>query len=595
MTITGDMDYVRMGGTHLMSIDQWGDIRWKTMRDAFGGSPNLVHAAADAPDITRVTDMSGMFRGASSVGDLSGWDVSNVTDMSGMFASVRSFGGDISGWGVSSVTDMSGMFVRSSFNGDISGWGVSNVRDMSGMFEGSASFNQDISEWGVSSVTNMNRMFYDSTTFNQDISEWDVSNVPYTNGMFGFTSSFNQPIGSWNVSGVTDISAMFLGAASFNQDISGWDVSSVTNMAGTFAHTGSFNQPLNGWDVSSVTNMGEIFKQARAFNQSLNSWDVSRVTDMSKMFERTASFNGDITEWDVSSVTNMDSMFEGAASFNRDISSWNISSVTTMRDMFRDTGAFNQSIGSWDISGKSAHHILIGASSFQQNLGNWYIQLDDLTVTDSDPVVGHLVTPIGWTTVGYFFLPEPEGWSTGKYSVVHPADGQFFVDPGTRYLLPDGTPLVLAEDYVLRVGIALMLNSTHDLTPGTTYNVTIQVDCRCLTVGEHIKQVPVFYDGLMPNRQPVALAGTGLTAVSGQQVILNGSSSHDPDGDHLVYMWNQTGGPSVALHGADSPYSIFTAPDVQYLNTLTFSLVVHGGELYSREYITIVLIEPAKP
>ena len=40
-------------------------------------------------------------------GDLSKWDVSRATDMSGMFDGATSFNGDISKWDVSSVTDMS--------------------------------------------------------------------------------------------------------------------------------------------------------------------------------------------------------------------------------------------------------------------------------------------------------------------------------------------------------------------------------------------------------------------------------------------------------------------------------------------------------
>ena len=43
----------------------------------------MVYRATDVPDLSGVTDMSGMFFDADSFnGDISEWDVSGVTDMS---------------------------------------------------------------------------------------------------------------------------------------------------------------------------------------------------------------------------------------------------------------------------------------------------------------------------------------------------------------------------------------------------------------------------------------------------------------------------------------------------------------------------------
>ena len=88
-------------------------------------------------DVSKITDMSSLFRDTDFNGDISNWDVSNVTDMNRMFSDCKSFN-----------------------NNSIYTWDVSNVTDMSYMFYGCNKFNQDISMWDVSNVTNMYTIFY---------------------------------------------------------------------------------------------------------------------------------------------------------------------------------------------------------------------------------------------------------------------------------------------------------------------------------------------------------------------------------------------------------------------------------------------------
>ncbi len=204
VSITGDPRFIRPtqdSAAKLISIDQWGDIRWNEMQAAFRDASKMIYNATDAPDLSRVANMVSMFlRAASFDGNLSSWDVSHATTMGKMFHGATSFDGNISGWDVSSVTKMNDMFRdATSFDGNISGWNVSSVTKMNDMFRNATSFDGDISRWDVSSVTNMTSMFYGATSFNGDISGWDVSSVIYMDDMFNGTDRFAQNLGGWYV------------------------------------------------------------------------------------------------------------------------------------------------------------------------------------------------------------------------------------------------------------------------------------------------------------------------------------------------------------------------------------------------------------
>ena len=174
VAVTGGLEAFTLNNhanaTKLVSIDQWSNASWTTMKDAFRGANNMVYNAADSPDLSGVTDMNSMFQSSSINGDISGWDVSGVTDMSSMFNDAFAFNGNVSGWDVSGVTDMSRMFSGAPlFNGDVSGWDVSAVQDMNRMFFLAEAFNQNLNDWDVSAVTNMLRMFSGASLFNGDV------------------------------------------------------------------------------------------------------------------------------------------------------------------------------------------------------------------------------------------------------------------------------------------------------------------------------------------------------------------------------------------------------------------------------------------
>jgi surface protein len=164
----------------LIDVKFWGKNRWQSMERMFFGAKELVaFSAPDAPDLTQVSSLSGLFIDAEHFNSGIGhWETSNVRNMSWVFYNAYAYNQDLSGWNTSLVNNMDGMFFHAhAFNRPIGTWNTSSVTNMNGMFSYAGAFNQNISAWNTSSVAVMAYMFEHATLFNQNISGWDVSQV----------------------------------------------------------------------------------------------------------------------------------------------------------------------------------------------------------------------------------------------------------------------------------------------------------------------------------------------------------------------------------------------------------------------------------
>lgn len=122
--------------SELVAVLQWGDIKWSSMSDMFRNCRNAFEFPTnEVPDLSNVTDMSGMFENADSFNQPIGhWDVSHVENMSNMFNCAKSFDQPIGNWDVSNVTDMNQMFLGARlFNQSLIDWDIRDdceIRDM---------------------------------------------------------------------------------------------------------------------------------------------------------------------------------------------------------------------------------------------------------------------------------------------------------------------------------------------------------------------------------------------------------------------------------------------------------------------------------
>jgi hypothetical protein len=97
------------------------------------------------------------------------------------------------------------------------------------------------------------------------------------------------------------------------------------------------------------------------------------------------------------------------------------------------------------------------------------------------------------------------------------------------------------------------------------------------------------------NHSPVANAGGDLAVSAGATVTLDGSGSHDPDGDIITYEWTQASGQAVMLTGDNNAKASFTAPEVGSSAIQTFQLNVTDDQGVSSVDTCQVTIVPVLP
>lgn len=309
----------------VLEIQQWGNIKWQSMRSAFSYCGLLQLTASDSPDLSKATDVSYMFYNA------------------------REFIG----------------------NASMANWPTSKIKNFEYMFSGpiaspvSSTFNAPLGSWDTSSAENFSYMFYGKKFFNQNLNSWNTSKVTDMSYMFSFTRDFNQPLSNWNTSQVTNMSSMFYMNKNFNQNLDSWNTSNVTDISYMFAETENFNQPLNSWDTSQVINMTFLFHYNMNFNQPLNNWDTSSATDISHIFHGCTAFNQPLDLWDTSKVTTITLMFSGATRFNQSLETWNLPLLTTADSVFTNSGLdcnnYSKTIVGWANNPNTASNINLGS------------------------------------------------------------------------------------------------------------------------------------------------------------------------------------------------------------------------------------------
>nr|WP_321410780.1 BspA family leucine-rich repeat surface protein [uncultured Allomuricauda sp.] len=405
----------------LLSVDQWGSNRWKSMGFAFAGCENMDITATDIPDFSRGVLLTGMFWDAKSMegnASIANWDIEKATYMNFMFRGASSFNGSIGEWDVTGKREFYGMFEDAeSFDQDLSNWNVQNMENMTNLFKGSGLSNTNYDKiligwsqlpslkngvqlgapdnyycsaaeerqylidtygWVIDDAGANEACFFVTTwkTDNPGISADNQITIPtHPDETYNYTVAWGDGTSDENITG--DITHTYATAGTYQVSISG-DFPRIYFDDLTFNETTNDSDKiidLNQWGSIEWTSMESAFHGCANLDvTALDLPDFSRVTSLVSMFRGCRSLIGNesMNSWDVSNITNLVAAFNTTDLFNQDISNWDVSNVTSLNGTFAEAKAFNQNLNDWDVSSVTNLGVVFGyASSFNQPLNNW--------------------------------------------------------------------------------------------------------------------------------------------------------------------------------------------------------------------------------
>lgn len=231
------------------------------------------------------------------------------------------------------------------------------------------------------------------------------------------------------------------------------------------------------------------------------------------------------------------------------------------------------------------------------------ITFDDAVINVTGGTIGYLGTGGGMGAGGTAYMSGGTVTET-----IACAGGAVYVSGGTfgtpTYglpytfisLVPDGVTFQGTNVLAHYVGVDTfsgfdgnVWQLTGTLDNGGTVDGLYMVD-----VGNFDPTVIVNYAGVTiagSDHPPVADAGADFSVNEGDMVVLDGTQSHDPDGDTLSFQWTQISGPAVTLTGEETSTPFFIAPAVALGGeTISFQLTVTANAQTATDTVSVNVV-----
>jgi hypothetical protein len=151
---------------------------------------------------------------------------------------------------------------------------------------------------------------------------------------------------------------------------------------------------------------------------------------------------------------------------------------------------------------------------------------------------------------------------------------------------PDGNPLSYAWAQVSGATVSLSSATAANppYTASTVGTLEFQLVVNDGTVSSTADRVVIRV--LSQNNPPVASAGADIHAYVGEDVVLDGSASYDPDQDGITFAWTQTAGATVQIINANTMTPFFT-PTTS--GSFEFRVSVSDGQAISTDTVAITV------